>query len=83
MIQIPEIVTKCKAAERGSNICDYAYNAYGCFLVEIKEKNAVLDGNDTMLIGIEQEHLYRLDFGLDAIDEELIEEVQKYDESYQ
>lgn len=41
------IVDKCKAADRGDDVCDYAFNAYNCFYNETHSRPNIVDDSES------------------------------------
>lgn len=52
--QIPVIVDKCKAVDKGENVCDYAFNAYRCFYNETHDRPEIIDNSETTFDSVSQ-----------------------------
>lgn len=80
--QIPVIVDKCKAAERGLTPCDYAYNAYLCFYSETQNKPELIDNSQSTFDTVLNEKFKLLfGFGLEEGDHELFDDEGRTEET--
>lgn len=73
--QIPTIVDKCKAADRGENTCDYSYNAYYCFYNATKDQPELIDTSESTFDTVLAEKFRsNPNFAIEDSDEDWIEQ---------